>query len=637
MWVAVLVLGYGLANQSTSREEGQQKNDSAAQEQKQDQKPPRFEETVVVTATRTEQPIEETVALATVVSTDDLKNSPSLVLDDTLRQVPGFSLFRRSSSLVAHPTTQGVSLRGIGPSGAGRSLVLFDDIPLNDPFGGWIQWSRIPFLALGSVEIVRGATSQLYGSSALGGTLHLRPRPATADTFEARAQGGNRGSYEVDVLASDRKNDCGYLVAGRLFDMDGFYIVSEEDRGAVDAPARSEHQSLLGRVTYKNFHAGVNLFREERDNGTHLQTNSTRLGMFDLGLTADRWGFQFYAQQGRFESTFSRILPNRSQEFLTAEQNIPSLGLGGSLTVEPGPKGLLLGSDFRFVRSEHRAQNLIGVYAQELVSLHSRLDLLLGLRVDGWENEAFQATVNPRAGVLYRASDRIVLRGSGYRGFRAPTLNELYRPFRVGNVNTLANPNLNEEYIWGAEAGGDFRPSPSVVLRLNGFWNSLRDAVGNVTLAVTPALITRQRQNIGPATIKGFEAEATARLGPGASHWQIHGAYLYSNARVDDTGLRLPQVPLHQGYLGLEYDGWANVLVGARFISEQFDDDLNTLPLAGFAVVDVSLRRGLSRHLDFYFSVENLFDEAYPVGRTPIETLGTPRLVHAGLSFRLSR
>jgi outer membrane receptor protein involved in Fe transport len=636
MWAALLALATSLAGQASSSKEEQKKDDAAPPEQKQEEVH-RFEEVVVVTATRTEQPIEETVALATVVSAEKLTSSPSLVLDDALRQVPGFSLFRRSSSLVAHPTTQGVSLRGIGPSGAGRSLVLFDEIPLNDPFGGWIQWSRVPLLALRSVEVVRGATSQLYGSSALGGTIHLLPRPASADTFEARAQFGNRESYEVDVLASDQRGEWGYLVAGRLFNTDGFYIVSEADRGAVDAPARSEHQSLFGRLTHGKFHVGMNLFREERDNGTQLQNNSTHLGMLDAGFAADRWAFKLYAQEGRFESTFSRILPNRSQEFLTAEQNIPSIGLGGSFTLEPGPRGLLVGTDWRFVRSEHRDQNLFGVYLQDLLSLHSRVDLLLGVRVDGWENEAIQATVNPRVGVLYRAAPRVVLRASGYRGFRAPTLNELYRPFRVGNVNTLADPNLSEEYLWGVEGGGDFHPSSSVLLRLNAFWSSLRDAVGNVTLTVTPQLITRQRQNIGPTTVKGLEAEATAQMGPRAQRFQMRAAYLYSNARVDSTGLRLPQVPLHQAYLGLEYDGWVNAGVGARFVAEQFDDDLNTLPLAGYAVVELSLRRQLSRHFDVFFSVENLLDAEYPVGRTPIVTLGTPRLVHGGLAVRLGR
>ena len=93
---------------------------------------PALRETVVVTAARTEQPLLDAVSLVSVLDRQDLRRSPALVLDDHLRRIPGFSLFRRSSSISSHPTTQGVSLRGIGPSGTSRSLVLFDGIPLGE-------------------------------------------------------------------------------------------------------------------------------------------------------------------------------------------------------------------------------------------------------------------------------------------------------------------------------------------------------------------------------------------------------------------------------------------------------------------------------------------------------------------------
>src|SRR6266446_3074593 len=126
-------------------------------------------EPVVVTATRAEQPIGEAPASVTVLSREDIRQGAGQSLDDLLRQVPGFSLFRRSSSLVSHPTTQGVSLRGIGPSGASRALVLLDGVPVNDPFGGWVYWNRVPREMIEDVEISRGSASGLYGSSAMGG------------------------------------------------------------------------------------------------------------------------------------------------------------------------------------------------------------------------------------------------------------------------------------------------------------------------------------------------------------------------------------------------------------------------------------------------------------------------------------
>lgn len=602
----------------------QAKRDTAEQHEK------KLHEVVIVTASRLEQPLVEAVSLVTVISAQELQQSPNLVLDDQLRRVPGFSLFRRSSSLVAHPTAQGVSLRGIGPSGTSRSLVLFDGIPLNDPFGGWVYWNRLPLLSLQAVEVARGATSQLYGSSALGGTIQLISRKPQADTVEMRGQYGSPRSYDVEVFGSDVKGKGGYVVSGRLFDTAGFLVVDESVRGVVDTPASSEFETFFGRVFYDRFHAGVNVFRERRENGTRLQKNRSQVQMFETGVRGDAWDLNFYLQSGRFESTFSRILPNRSAEFLTAEQRVPTLGSGASFTARVR-KNILIGTDWRYVGWEAQRQNLWGIFAQDLVELHPRLDLFLGGRMDLWENRQRQFAFNPRAGLLFRAADSWTLRASAYRGFRAPTLNELYRPFRVGNIETLANPDLREEHLWGGEAGADFHPTGRVLVRVNGFWNSLRDPVSNVTLSSTPRLILRRRQNLGAARIRGVEAEGVLRLNP---HWQLTLAYLYSKTEVQGSRLRLPQVPLHQGSMVLSYTGPLIASVEGRWVGNQFEDDLNQLKLGGYVVLDLMLRKPVSDHLDLFLAVHNILDRVYPVGRTPVETLGTPRLVHGGVQVR---
>ncbi len=592
-----------------------------------------LEEVIVVTATRHKQPLTQTVSLVSVINAEDLVQSPALVLDDRLRRIPGFSLFRRSSSRVAHPTTQGVSLRGIGPSGTSRSLVLFDGVPLNDPFGGWIYWNRFPLLSLRSVEVVRGATSQLYGSSALGGTIQLMTRQPSVDTLEVRGQLGNQDSYDLDLFAADRKGPWGYSVSGRFFDTDGFFIIDKSQRGTVDRPARSEFQTFFGRIFYGNFHAGLNIFRESRHNGTVLQKNSSRIHMFETGFEQPSWKLNFYAQSGLFKSRFSRILSDRSAEFTTANQRFPSLGLGGSFVWQPAGQ-ILVGSDWRRASWNGKNQNLLGFFIQDLLLLHPRLDLLLGARFDLWENRRTQTGINPRVGMLFRASDSFTFRASGYRGFRAPTLNELYRPFRVGNIETLANPDLNEEYLWGGEAGGDFHPTGQILLRLNAFWNSLYDPVSNVTLSVLPNHILRQRRNAGRAIIQGLELEANLQRG---HRWQVQAAYLYSRAVFKETGLHLPQVPFQQGSLAVQYKGPVVVTAEGRWVGSQFEDDRNQLNLGRYTVLDLFLLRSISERLDLYFAIENVLDRHYPVGRTPIEKLGTPRLLHGGLHFKFSR
>jgi len=340
-----------------------------------------------------------------------------------------------------------------------------------------------------------------------------------------------------------------------------------------------------------------------------------------------------YAQTGRLESAFSRVLPDRSAEFLTAEQDIRSLGAGGSAVWRRNPR-LMAGADWRYVDAEGSDQNLAGAFVQSVLEAGARVDLLMGARIDLWENDRTQTSLNPRAGIHFRATEKVSVRASAYRGFRAPTLNELYRPFRVGNVSTLANPALDEEHLWGAEAGVEIRAGARAVLRLNGFLNSLRDPVGNVTLSVAPDLIQRQRQNIGRVTVRGAEFDARVRI---RERWEITGAYLLSDNEVEETGLRLPQVPLHQGSLGIVYRGPLLLEALARWASDAYDDDLNTLELAGYGVLDLYASRALSQRASIFVAAENVLDRAYAVGRTPVETFGAPRLVHGGLRFRLGR
>jgi outer membrane receptor protein involved in Fe transport len=595
--------------------------------------PPSFADTVVVTASRGEQRLVDAVSSTTAVNREELARSPALTLDDQLRQVPGFSLLRRSSSLTAHPTSQGVSLRGLGPSGASRTLVLFDGTPLNDPFGGWVYWDRLPVSALQSVEVARGALSQLYGSAALGGAIQLLPRAPQPGTFEATVRGGDRTTRDAEVFASDAAGGggpWGWTLAGRYFDTDGFFVLSPEDRGAVDRRATVNFGTLYGRFQWGSYHAGLNVFHEDRGNGTGLQTNETSLQTLDAGYGGERWQWDLYGQSQRFQSTFSRILPDRSQEFLTAAQDFRTRGFGGSAAWRSGG-GLLVGADLRRASWDDQDQTLGGLYAQDTVGVTSRLDLLLGARFDLWQSQRTRSSFNPRVGALYRATDAVTLRASAYRGFRAPTLNELYRPFRVGNVETQANPNLGEESLLGAELGADFVPGSRLFLRLNAFRNRLDGAVGNVTISVTPQLITRRRENLDRVTVNGLEAEVRFRV---SDRWQLQGSWLYSDSQVERTGLRVPQVPLNQGSAGVTWSGPVLVLLQGRWAGSQFEDDLNQLPLASFAVADLALRRPFGDRFDLFLSAENLFDEKVVTGRTPLETLGAPRLIQLGVTVR---
>src|SRR5262245_2524162 len=238
-------------------------------------------ETVTVTPTRTEQRLGDTPASVNLVTSRDIDASPALVADDVLRNVPTFSLFRRTSSLVAQPTTQGVSLRGIGPSGQSRTLVLLDGIPFNDPFGGWVYWTRVPLASVDRIEMTDGATSSLYGNFAMGGVINIITSRPTRPLIDLKTQYGTESSPKLDFFAGDRWNKVGAAVEGSFFRTDGFPIVAEIERGPIDNNADVAYRNISGKIDYaasENLNAFVRAgyFSENRNNGKVGELNDTR-------------------------------------------------------------------------------------------------------------------------------------------------------------------------------------------------------------------------------------------------------------------------------------------------------------------------------------------------------------------------
>ena len=433
-------------------------------------------------------------------------------------------------------------------------------------------------------------------------------------------------------MASHQAGEVSVVGAARMFESEGYHRIREAERGAVDQPAGVDFRSMVGRAASGPVHFSVNYYSEERRNGTPLQVNDSRLVMAEGGITRDRWDLRLFGQSSQMNSDFSRILPGRDGEIPTSQQMYEYSGVGGIATARIGGS-TQVGADW--VRSSwgDHTQNRAGVFSQWRWRPAPDFEFLYDQRLDLWQNAGTKATFNPRLGATWELSPNARLRTSLYRGFRAPSLNELYRPFRVGNVRVAANDELDEEALYGADLGFDLYPSRSVLLRLNGWWNSLRDPVGNVTLEVNDEGVFRQRQNIGPAAARGIEAEAWLFPRPDL---EIFAAYLLSATEVEETGLRLPQVPLHQGAAGVVWSGPLTVRADVRFMSDQYEDDRNELPMAGFAAVGLRVSFPVNERIRVFAAGENLLDAEIVSARTPIETLGTPRALHFGLDLDLS-
>ena len=604
-------------------------------------------EPVKTSITVTEKIAAEVPGVVSTLDSANLESRPGINLDDRLRDVPGFSLFRRSSSLATHPTAQGISLRGIGSSGASRTLVLVDGLPANDPFGGWVYWTRFNPDTLDRVEISRGASTSVFGDRAMGGVISLlTPSPHgqhASGSFEA----GNAGTYDARGGYSGLFGPFGVSGFVRAFTTDGYYIIPSRFRGAADRRAGVE--DVVGDLKLDYFGGAqrlslkANVLAEDRENGTILQRNSSSLGTVGLQYSREGFTLSAYHSRGEFHSSFSAVAANRATERPTFNQRVPSQESGASVvwarTTQPW--NLVLGADVHRPTGESRDTLFPtgsrvgggylwqhGLFAQSDFALGHRARLHAGLRHDftGRGN----TFLSPSAGLVISDGPRR-WRASAYRSFRAPTLNELFRAFSAGNALTLANPNLRPETLVGGEAGMDWQ-TRAFVVRASLFWNAIDDLVGNVTLSTANNLIIRQRQNLISATTRGSEIE----LQKAFRRFRASASYLFVDARVN-SGRRVPQVGRHQGSAQWMYQsGGTLASIGVRGYSMQFEDDLNTQILPGFPTVQALVRRRLVRGFSAMLAVENLLDRTYFIGfSTPtVPTIGAPRLWRAGIRWQ---
>jgi outer membrane receptor protein involved in Fe transport len=422
----------------------------------------------------------------------------------------------------------------------------------------------------------------------------------------------------------------------------------------------------------------------------------------------------------QFHSTFLAVTPPsatvaaRSIVRLSVDQHVPTHAVGGMAQWSKALSGsnyFSAGADWRWVDGDSQegaynaapgvvvpptqravlalqrvsggTQRIVGAYAQDILTPMPKLTVTLSARTDHWLNYgahnletaviAGTATNNqpslpdrsdtafsPRAAARYQITEWLSAWGDIGGGFRAPTLNELYRQFRVGTVLTLPNNQLGPERLVGGEAGISVVPARHVTVRTTWFDNRVTNPVSNVTLSTVGATVTQQRQNLGATRIWGVQSDVDYRIG---AAWKFTGAYLYNHARVTDGGLAnaalvgnvLPQVPTHRGSLRASYAStkYISLALGVQFLGAQFDDDQNirivpapalagagysasTTPgLPGYAVVDLTASRILARNLELFAGAQNLFDRQYFVGTLPT-TIGSPRLVSAGVRVRFS-
>lgn len=615
-------------------------------------------------------------------------------LDGKLRQIPGLELFRRSSSLVANPTSQGISLRGLGSTAASRTLLSQDDVPLNDPIGGWIHWQEQPELAIENVEVVRGGASDLYGSSAIGGVISVIPMRPTTTRGELRSLYGGEGTYDTSVLAQDKFGPWGLLGAAGMIGTNGYIQQAPAQRGPIDLASNVHSQNAL--ILAEHARGPLRLFtrasgfNEARHNGTPYQRNATRLVRYVMG--GDWQGphggslaLRVYGSDERYRQTFSSIAnsanaTNPSCTFRCAESPtrftfIPDNDLGASAHWnQPLGAGfaVIAGAEAHDVRIWDREQTFGSFAALTNLHDHQRDSALWAEamwvrnvwtatasgRVDwfqnydgqqlNWNGSAWvanatqppqldQSIFDPRLGVSRKLSEHWSISASGFRAFRAPTPSELYRSTQVGNKLTRPNGGLQSERATGWETGIATQWNWCAI-RASYFLTQVNRPIVAVTTNPKSSPIMLLRENLGQIESRGVAVDFELAL---RSWLHADGGYQYANATITrgsfDLGNWIPEVAHNMATLNLRASRPRLGLLSlqSRMSGRQFDDDANAYLLHGFFQLDAYGSHDFGNRVQVFATAENLFGRAIEVSKTPSTTLGQPRTARFGFMVRL--
>lgn len=615
-------------------------------------------------------------------------------LDEALRTAPGVSTFRRNDSAAANPTIQGLSIRASAPSGAGRALVTLDGQPLNDPFGGWVIWGAVPPETVASATVLRGAGAGPYGAGALTGTVQLDERRGQGALLSL--EGGERGGLRAAGIGEARSDAWSLMLAASAQHDDG-WIPVRAGRGAADTELWSDSVSGMARVEWRDgariFSARLGGYSESRGAGLAGASSVSDGASLSVTLAAPAgdiaWRVQAWAMTSDLYNTSVATAPDRSTTTPANEQYAtPAFGWGGNAALRWTGEGygVEVGADLRTADGETRERFSFsgGQFTRNRIA--GGRTLTAGAYVEGWRAvgdwvltggarvDQYRAwnggrverliatgapllafapedteTIAPTARLgLRRAFGDLFVRGAAYAGFRPPTLNELHRPFRVGNDVTEANAALALERIVGFDLGvggeyADWSWEAGV------FATRLDDAIVNVTLGAGPGTFPpgvfvpaggayRQRQNAGAIDAVGVEAEArgdwSERVG-----WRV--ALNYTDAEFGSgplSGLRPAQSPEWSASAGVEWRPFAATALSAALIYEsaRFEDDLNSRGLDAAAVLDVRAEQRLRAGISAYAALDNALDTNVETAESGdgIESFAPPRTFRVGIVWR---
>ena len=410
---------------------------------------------LVVTATRTERKLSNIAVPVQVISKRSIAQSGSIRLNDILSEQTGLYITSggATSSAGGGVFGNGVQLQGLSPD---YTLILLDGEPIIGRQGGVIDLSRLSVGNIKKIEIVKGPSSSLYGSEAMGGVVNIITEQAQWNKLDASFRYGRFNSTDANITGALKKQKWGLQLFGNRNRSDGFDHDKTAPGKTID-PYRS-YTTQARFNFYPTQRTKISLsgryYNEKQDNYFVTQDISTgnMIAITGDGRVKDinvnpvitpqfnndlRSSLRFYFSRYEYEQTLLNDADKSpyyydffQQDFYRVEnQTDINLPAGNSLSVGAG----LVAEKLNTTRyAGKRANDIRYVFIQDEWKASEQFTLIGGLRYD--DNSAYQSRLSPKLAGLYKINDKLRINVSYGAGFKAPDFRQLFLNF----LNTAA-------------------------------------------------------------------------------------------------------------------------------------------------------------------------------------------------------
>ncbi len=594
--------------------------------------------TIVVTGTRSEKTLDETPVPTEVVDAKEIARTQARTLKDALENVPGLQLTEIHGKSGFTVAMQGMT--------SDQVLVLIDGLPISASTGSSIDVSQYLLTEVDHIEVVKGASSAQYGSSAMGGVINvITRRIAPGLSAVATVDGGSYGAQNVDgALGSSHGNvrvsggnaHWRASVAADVLDNKGFAVDPDAWSRQGDAIRREQYSGRLEWLPTSAGHFWV-------DASTYRETDVQRYEYFapptyvpqrkTEDITRNRLT---YGGQWRFDSGVKARLTGLAEDYDSRSQEysnqVGTASRASTLRTEhvslqfdlPAWKRQLwqFGGDLHRERLKQNANGiseLVGsaertsqeLFAQNDIIFNDTWEMVLGLR--GQEDSDFGTHFAPKIGLRANLPTaggwRSVLRANFGQGYRVPNLKERYYLFdhsALGYV-VLGNPNLKPEASNSFQFGGTTTWNERLTLNANLFYNQVRDLIQTdmENFTVVNGIAAYTYRNVARARTKGLETGFKWQASP-ALAWT--GAYTFTDAKDRDTGQELTRRPRNIVRAGLDWQMLpaTELSLRARLQSSELAASASPERSPGWSTLDFVINQKLGRDVTAFFGVKNL-------------------------------